>query len=158
MLLMPYFMGIDLGTSSLKTLIVNSRGELQGGSAGEYRFDAPRNGYAEQQPHVWWDACRNSIRAALAKSGILPGEIQALSFSGQMHGAVLLDKDCEPVRPAILHCDTRSSGELKKIQDMLEEKGCPLGQYNPVYTGFLLVSLLWIRERSLKTMSGYGTP
>jgi xylulokinase len=143
---MPYLMGIDLGTSSLKTLIVTPQGELRAESAGTYQFDSPRNGYAEQDPAVWWEACVSSIKAALAKPGISPGDIKALSFSGQMHGAVFLDADRKPVRPAILHCDTRSGAAVEKIKTLLTEKNLFAGQYNPIYTGFLLVSLFWLRE------------
>jgi xylulokinase len=142
---MPYVMGIDLGTSSLKTLVVGERGEVLAESAGTYQFDAPRNGYAEQDPRVWWETCVSSIRDVLAQSGIMPEAIRALSFSGQMHGAVLLDQDRQPVRPAILHCDARSGAEAEEIKALLGGKNLMPQQYNPIYPGFLLVSLLWVR-------------
>ncbi|MDR3335037.1 MAG: xylulokinase [Treponema sp.] len=137
-----YAMGIDLGTSSLKALLVDPAGNIQGASSGTYQFDAPCSGYAEQHTDLWWNACRAVVREVLARSGVPALEIKALSFSGQMHGLVMLDKKRQVIRPAILHCDTRSGGELSKIGDLY----AALPPFNPVYTGFLLSSLLWVKE------------
>ena len=141
---MAYLMGIDLGTSSLKTLVTDEAGRIQAQASRDYQFDAPRSGYAEQDPDVWWKACVDTVRDVLR---ITPAShIKALSFSGQMHGLVTLDKDMRPVRPAILHCDARSVDEISRIRSIFGEDGIHRLMMNPVYTGFLLPSLLWLRE------------
>ncbi|MBU9726352.1 xylulokinase [Diplocloster modestus] len=143
---MSYLMGIDLGTSSLKTLIMDESGHVKSISARSYQFDSPHNGYAEQDPGQWWQACCETTAEALRTAGILSHEIRGISFSGQMHGAVMLDSSYLPVRPAILHCDARSSRQVKKIKAQLGIEMIREYFMNPVYTGFLLPSLIWVRE------------
>jgi xylulokinase len=135
-------MGIDLGTSSLKVLIIDSDGSICAESSRAYQFDSPYPGYAEQDTAVWWNTCCAAIREALTKYGKPPTRIAAVSFSGQMHGLVMLDKNRLPIRPAILHCDARSEKEAEKIKAF----AALFPPFNPAYTGFLLSSLLWVRE------------
>jgi xylulokinase len=143
---MAYLMGIDLGTSSLKVLILDTGGTIKAESSRDYQFDSPYNGYAEQDPEVWWTACRDCIREALSVLDAPAAEIKALGFSGQMHGLVGLDKENHVIRPVILHCDARSGEQVQKINAILDEKKLRNSQYNAVCTGFLLTSLLWLRE------------
>lgn len=143
---MPYLMGIDLGTSSLKALIVDTAGNVKAESSQAYQFDSPYNGYAEQDAEVWWAACRDCIREALEKSALPPSELRALSFSGQMHGLAALDKDRRVIRPVILHCDARSDKQVRRIKEVAAEKKLRASHYNPINTGFLLSSLLWMRD------------
>ena len=90
---MAYLMGIDLGTSSLKTIIIDETGDVKAQSARPYQFASPFGGYAEHDPREWWEACCVTVREALAACGAPAAEVKGVSFSGQMHGAVLLDKD-----------------------------------------------------------------
>ena len=143
---MSYLMGIDLGTSSLKTLIMDAAGHVKAISARSYQFASPHNGYAEQNPGQWWQACCETTAEALRISGIPPHAVRGISFSGQMHGVVMLDSSYRPVRPAILHCDARSSRQVEEIKDQLGMEKIREWFMNPVYTGFLLPSLLWVRE------------
>lgn len=143
---MSYLMGIDLGTSSLKTLIINEEGEVKAASARDYQFASPYSGYAEHDPEEWWDACCITIKEAIEKGSINPQEIAGVSFSGQMHGAVLLDKNKEVVRPAILHCDARSSKQVTYMKEKLGTEQVKDLVMNPIYSGFLLPSLLWVRD------------
>ncbi|MFP3041125.1 xylulokinase [Treponema primitia] len=143
---MAFLMGIDLGTSSLKVIIIDTKGVIQAESSKAYQFDSPVNGYAEQKTEVWWSACCECIRDALSRLNAPASEIRGISFSGQMHGAVLLDKDRNVIRPAILHCDARSGVEVQKINRIFTEKHLRDSQLNPVYTGFLLTSLVWVRD------------
>ncbi|MDR1107996.1 MAG: xylulokinase [Spirochaetaceae bacterium] len=135
-------MGIDLGTSSLKVMIVDSGGRVLAESSRRYQFDAPRPGWAEQDAGVWWNACVGAVREALAKLGERAAPVGALGFSGQMHGLVPLDRERRVIRPAILHCDTRSAA----VVEGLRGRAALFPPFNPVYTGFLLCSLLWMRE------------
>jgi len=143
---MTYLMGIDLGTSSLKTIIIDESGTVKALKSRTYQFDSPHVGYAEQHPDVWWNACCETVREALVSSGIPASGIAGVSFSGQMHGAVMLDNEYRVVRPAILHCDARSNKQVETIRELLGLGGIRRLVMNPVYTGFLLPSLLWVRE------------
>lgn len=143
---MPYLMGIDLGTSSLKTLLMGEDGDVKHIASQSYNFSTPYSGYTEQEPRVWWDACCNTIRESLAKSEVAAEEIKGISFSGQMHGTVLLDEHHEVIRPAILHNDTRSSVQVEYIKDVLGEEKIRELVMNPIYSGFMLPSLLWVRD------------
>jgi xylulokinase len=134
-------MGLDLGTSSFKALIVDTAGTIQSVSSRDYQFDSPCSGDAEQRTEIWWQACCEAVQDALTKSGLPASEIKAISFSGQMHGLVMLDKRRQVIRPAILHCDTRSGKELPAIAELY----ATLPPFNPVYSGFLLSSLLWVK-------------
>ena len=143
---MAYLMGIDLGTSSLKTIIVDERGQVQALAARSYSFDKPISGWAEQDPEVWWAACAATIRETLTKSGLSGRDISGVGFSGQMHGLVPLDAAGKPVRPAILHCDARSAQQVREMNRLLGAERVRALTLNPIYTGFLLTSLLWVRE------------
>ncbi len=139
-------MGIDLGTSSLKVIVIDAEGDPKALSDASYRFSSPSNGFAEQDVEIWWEACRRAIGGALEQLGPLADQVGAIGFSGQMHGAVFLNQAREQIRPAILHCDARSGQQTKLIEEILGAdlvKGLLL---NPVYTGFLLPSLIWVRD------------
>lgn len=143
---MKYLLGIDLGTSSLKSVLINTDGTEIYTAAQSYQFSSPVNGYAEHHPEEWWQACCNTIRKVIAESSVAPEQIAGVSFSGQMHGVVMLDKAEQIVRPAILHCDARSSAQVKAIKSELGDATVREWMMNPVYTGFLLPSLLWVRD------------
>ena len=144
---MGYLLGVDLGTSSLKSILITEDGKEAASCARAYQFASPCYGYAEQNPEEWWQACCYTIRGVLAESGVRSEEIKGVSFSGQMHGAVMLDKEYRIVRPAILHCDARSAEQTETLKELLGEERIKEILMNPVYTGFLLPSLLWVREK-----------
>lgn len=143
---MGYFMGIDLGTSSLKVQIMNEAGMIMGEAGKGYAISVPKYGYAEQNPEEWWDACCGCIQKSLSDSGISPEEIAGVGFSGQMHGLVALDSEGCVIRPAILHCDTRSAQQAERIKALLGEDMIREHLMNPVFPGFLLCSLCWMRQ------------
>ncbi len=143
---MSYLLGIDLGTSSLKTIVLSQDGQILSSCAIDYQFDSPVPGYAEQDPQVWWDACVKTVTASVNRAGIDTADIRAVGFSGQMHGVVTLDREYQVIRPAILHCDARSGKQVEYLNFAVPlEKRLNLFR-NPVYPGFMLTSLLWMRE------------
>lgn len=144
---MGCFMGIDLGTSSLKTVVMDESGTVLGMASRAYQFRSPFQGYAEQDPEEWWQSCVETIRQILAEGCVKPEEIRGISFSGQMHGLVSLDRDGHAVRPAILHCDARSGEQIREIKSLFGEEKIRELMMNAVYTGFLLPSLVWVREK-----------
>lgn len=139
-------MGIDAGTSSLKTIVTDEGGNMMALASRNYQYDIPHPGFAQQEPDVWWDACVDSVRQALAQSGLTGGDIAAVGFSGQMHGVVMLDENGHSVRPAILHCDARSGRQVQQLNELLGPQRVRELLMNPIYTGFMLPSLLWVRE------------
>lgn len=143
---MAILLGIDLGTSSVKSILMDEAGRILAIGQESYTFDIPREGWAEQDPDVWWTASVRTIRQALDHARIKPGEITGISFSGQMHGLVPLGVDGRPVRKAIIWCDQRSADQVERIRNEIgvERLGEITG--NPVATGFQLPSLLWMKE------------
>ena len=83
---MNYFMGIDLGTSSTKTLIMDENGKTAGIGNASYGIQIPQISYAEQDPLEWWEAVKKSIQKALQEAGLQGRDIAGIGFSGQMHG------------------------------------------------------------------------
>lgn len=143
---MDCLVGIDIGTSSLKTIIMDRSGRIISSAAKEYNFDVPMTGYAEQDPKVWWNALVSTVREVLQKSNVKPDEIRGIGFSGQMHGMVPLDKDMNVIRKCILHCDVRSAKECRDIEAEFPGGGLNKIVYNPIFPGMQLVSLVWMRE------------
>ncbi|QOV19936.1 xylulokinase [Blautia liquoris] len=147
---MDYLMGIDLGTSSLKTLIMERNGKIIALSKCRYDVQSPMPGYMEQDPKIWWQACVQTIRDCLYKSGINSDEIASLGFSGQMHGLVLLDNKKELIRPAILHNDARSGDEVKELYELLGMKNIQEHLMNPLFTGSQITSLYWMKKNEVR--------
>jgi xylulokinase len=119
---------------------------IASGSEEHEPFASPRPGWAEQDPRDWWRASGLAVRKVLQSSNLRAGDIACVGFSGQMHGAVLLDSADEVVRSAIIWCDQRSEAqsiELEKLfgRDVLIQLTC-----NPPLTNFTLTKLLWVRE------------
>ena len=141
---MSVLMGIDIGTSSLKVIAMDEAGAVRASASRDYQFDAPVNGWAEQWGETWAEACFACVEKVLAQC---PAEgIAGIGFSGQMHGTVFLDEERREIRPAILHCDARSGRQVEEIRRRLGEEAVRSLVRNPIYSGFMLPSLLWVRE------------
>lgn len=139
---MGYLMGIDLGTSSVKTMIMDENGECKALAFRDYNIQFPKAGYTEQDTEMLWQAAIQSIRAAMIQCWIRGSEISAIGLTGQMHGLVALDKEKKAIRPVIIWADQRSERQVRKLRGTaVEENAC-----NPASAGFLLPSLLWMRE------------
>ncbi|HEY9875043.1 MAG TPA: xylulokinase [Candidatus Obscuribacterales bacterium] len=133
-------LGIDLGTGSAKALLLATDGTVRGEASSSYPVDAPYPGWAESEPGDWWLAVASAVRQAV---GNHPDQVQAIALSGQMHGVVLASESGQPLRPAILWADTRSSATLSAYPSIdaaiLERLG------NPVTAGMAGLTLLWLR-------------
>jgi xylulokinase len=109
-------------------------------------FASPHPGWAEQDPRDWWRAAGIAVKKALEKSQLGAEEIACVGFSGQMHGAVLLDAEGEVVRPALIWCDQRTEKQSEELsRDFGRERLIEL-TLNPPLTNFTLTKLLWVRE------------
>ena len=89
---MAYLLGVDIGTTGARALLIAETGEVVGGATGEYPLSTPRPQWAEQAPQDWWRGAVSAIRRVLAETKANPRDIKALGLSGQMHGVVLLDE------------------------------------------------------------------
>ena len=143
---MAYLLGIDLGTSSVKSVLMDETGNLKAIGQKEYDFDIPHEGWAEQAPDDWWKATVLSIKDALENSCVNPKEIAGIGFSGQMHGLVPLDSNHCPVRKAIIWCDQRSKEQVDEINEKVGKKNLGSIAHSPIATGFQTASLLWMKE------------
>jgi xylulokinase len=140
-------LGIDVGTTGTRALIVDGDGKVIASGVEEHRpFASPESGWAEQDPQDWWRACGIAVRRALKASGASADEIACVGFSGQMHGAVLLDAQGEVVRPALIWCDQRTDKQAKFLEESLGRENLIRLTCNPPLTNFTLTKLLWVRE------------
>jgi len=141
-----YLLGIDIGTSGTKAILVSSDGAVVGVARRGYRFDTPKPGWVEQDPRVWWRATVYTVRKVLYETRIDPERIRGLSFSGQMHGTVFLDARGRPTNPAVIWADKRSSEECRWIEEKLGREGLIRLVANPVTPGFMAATLLWMKR------------
>lgn len=148
-------LGIDIGTSAVKAVVVDESGAVRAGGAASYGVDQPREGWSEQAPSAWWRGVVEAVRAATASLGG-GAAIRAVGLSGQMHGAVLLDgaaiagareRAVEALRPALLWNDQRTAAQCGEIERALGGRaGVVVAVGNAPLTGFTLPKLLWVRE------------
>ena len=142
-----YLMGLDIGTSGTKALLIDETGAILTSHTEEYPLAIPQPGWAEQDPLDWWNAAQTCIRRVLDASGVPADSVRALSLSGQMHGLVALDADDRPIRPAILWCDQRTGPQCEQVVDAVGGPDALLGMTNnAMLTGYTGGKLLWMRE------------
>jgi xylulokinase len=140
-------LGIDVGTGGTRALILDRQGRLLASATEEHApFASPQIGWAEQHPEDWWRAGSMAVKKALATAKLKGEDIACVGFSGQMHGAVMLDEHDVAVRPALIWCDVRTEkqgrGLTEKIgADRLIQLTC-----NPALPNFTLTKFLWVRE------------
>lgn len=138
-------LGIDLGTSAVKVSVVNQSGEIIAQEKMDFPIQQPHPGYAEQNPEDWVNATTIAIVRLILIDKLNPKQIKGVSYSGQMHGLVLLDKDNQVLRPAMLWNDTRSSKQRYEIMDRMGERFVEITHNQPL-EGFTLPKLLWVKE------------
>jgi len=143
---MAYLLGIDVGTSGTKTVLFDEEGNTVASAVGEYPLYQPNIGWAEQDPEDWWRATYTTINSVLLKSGVNPSEVKGIGLSGQMHGAVLLDKDYNVLRKAIIWCDQRSSAECDQITSIIGKERLIEITANPALTGFTASKVMWVKN------------
>jgi len=141
-------LGIDVGTGGTRAVVVDETGSVVAAATAEHApFASPQTGWAEQDPRDWWRAAAEAVRSVLAQPNVSAGEIACVGFSGQMHGAVLLDGDNDILRPALIWCDQRTESQCREITKIVGEKRLIELTSNPAITGFTLPKLLWVREQ-----------
>lgn len=171
---MRYVLGLDLGTSSLKAVLLREDGRVASAATQGYPIDVPRPGWAEQNPDAWWAALCAAVPAVLraastgavtlgtasvtvprADDGAIPqaesaivraSDVVAVALGGQMHGTVMLDERGAPLRPAIIWPDQRAADEAAAANEALAARDQIARLGGSVSPGFMLSSLLWLRR------------
>lgn len=140
----PVLMGVDLGTSSTKTVIVDRAGNLLGMAQQEYALQTPHPGWAEQDPETWYQAAALTMVQARQQAGIPPEGVAAIGLAGQMHSLVCLDQADRCLRPAIIWADQRSGAQVEEVYRRVGRDRLAAWTGNPLATGFMLASWLWL--------------
>ena len=144
---MSHYLGIDIGTSGTKTLLISAGGEVIAEADASYPMAQPRPGWTEQDPEDWWKATVKTVRAVMKKSKCKPADVKAIGLSGQMHGSVFLDEDNQVIRPALLWNDQRTTAECDEITAAAGGRKRLIKMVaNPALTGFQAPKILWLRN------------
>lgn len=138
-------LGLDLGTGSLKGVLINNKGRTVHIETSEYELYNPQSGYNEQNPADWIQACRNIFEQFSENINDFNERLEGISFSGQMHTLVLTDNDGNSLRPAILWNDTRNTDQCKYIMDDFGNELFKITK-NIALEGFTLPKILWVME------------
>jgi xylulokinase len=143
---MRYVIGLDVGTTGTKTILMNEQGAVTARAVAEYPLLSPKPGWAEQDPQCWWDACVKTLRDIVTSGGVNAQDIVAMGLTGQMHGSVFLDSNNDVVRPPILWCDQRTAKQCEFITEKIGASRLIELVCNPALTGFTAPKILWLRE------------
>ena len=139
-----YYIGIDLGTSAVKLLLVNEAGKILNTVSEEYPLSFPRPGWSEQSPTDWWDACATGVRKLL--TGFDAACVAGIGVGGQMHGLVAMDRNDAVIRPAILWNDGRTAEETEWLNTAVGKEKLSKLTANIAFAGFTAPKLLWMQK------------
>ncbi|KAF2958569.1 xylulose kinase [Thermotoga sp. Ku-13t] len=144
---MELFVGLDLGTTGVKGLLVNTEGKILAIHGEKLSLSTPKPAWAEQNPHDWWNAVVKVLKGLSSEASRIGGTIRAIATSGQMHSLVIIDRENRVLRDAILWCDQRTYAECEEATNLLGGEEQVLKMVgNPILTGFTLPKLLWLRK------------
>jgi xylulokinase len=149
---MAILLGIDVGTSGTRTLVMDESGKVLGSASAPHTDYTPKPLWSEQDPNEWWGATCASCKQAVAETGIDPADVKGIGLSGQMHGLVMLDEKNDVLRRAILWNDQRTSEECEDIESKAGGRKKLIGMVsNPALTGFTAPKILWVRKYEPET-------
>ena len=143
---MPTLLGIDIGTSGTKTILIDETGKVLARAMQEYPLYTPRPQWSEQEPADWWAAACATVQKVLQTADVEARDIAGIGLSGQMHGSVFLDADGEVIRPALLWNDQRTQAECDWITETVGKAKIAELISNPVLTGFTAGKIVWLRS------------
>lgn len=138
------YIGIDLGTSAVKLLAMDSRGKIVHVVSQEYPICFPRPGWAEQSPEDWYAQTLKGLKKLLEKCD--RSQVAGISFGGQMHGLVALDENDEVIRPAILWNDGRTGKQVEYLNGVIGKEKLSKHTANIAFAGFTAPKILWMKE------------
>jgi xylulokinase len=150
---MDYFLGIDTSTTSSKSLLIDSNGQVIAVASSPHTLQTPKPLWSEQNPLEWWGAVSASIKSVLEKAGIGGERVAAIGLTGQMHGLVLLDGDGNVLRPAILWNDQRTQSQCDEIHQKIGRERFIRITGNVALTGFTAPKILWVKENEPKVFA-----
>jgi xylulokinase len=142
-----YLLGIDIGTSSVKALLVDTEGNIAAKTSREYPLSSPAPLWSEQDPEDWWQGTRAVIAEFFEQSSLNPAQIVAVGLTGQMHGLVLLDAAGKVLRPAMLWNDQRTGEQCERIHEAAGRENVIRITGKPALASFTAPKILWVRER-----------
>jgi xylulokinase len=146
-----YTIGVDIGTSGTKSLLIDPDGNILSESSATYGISMPKPMWTEQDPEDWWAAVCKTIRAVVKQARAKPADIKAIGLSGQMHGSVFLDKSHKVIRPALLWNDQRTAAECEQLTHLAGGRDELIRMVaNPALTGFTAPKILWLRNHEPK--------
>ena len=139
-----YYIGVDLGTSAVKLLLMDGSGKIMNIVSREYPLSFPHPGWSEQKPEDWWEQSKEGIKELT--EGFDKSQVAGISFGGQMHGLVILDSEDHVIRPAILWNDGRTQKQTDYLNNEIGKD--KLSQYtaNIAFAGFTAPKILWVKE------------
>jgi len=138
-----YYIGVDLGTSAVKLLLMEGSGKICNIVSNEYPLSFPKPGWSEQKPEDWWDAVVNGIKKLV--DGYDASQVAGISFGGQMHGLVILDENDNVIRPAILWNDGRTTKEVDYLNNEIGKEKLSEHTANIAFAGFTAPKILWVK-------------
>ena len=138
------YIGVDLGTSAVKLLLMNEEGKIEKIVSREYPLSFPHPGWSEQKPEDWWTQSIEGIKELTAECD--KSQVAGISFGGQMHGLVILDENDEVIRPAILWNDGRTTKETAYLNEVIGKDKLSEYTANIAFAGFTAPKILWVKE------------
>jgi xylulokinase len=147
----PAILAIDLGTGSVKALLIDRSCAVLATASAPYPVARPHDGWAEQDPADWWNATVDAVRKALSPAGDV--QVAAIGLSGQMHGTVLLEANHQPVRAAIIWEDRRSAAQVRSITETIGASRLIGICGSPIATGFQAATLAWLVEHEPESIA-----
>lgn len=148
---MSYYLGIDIGTSGTKSLLIDHKGNIVAEASATYGVLMPKPLWTEQDPEDWWQAVKKTVKAVVKASKAKKTDIKAIGLSGQMHGSVFLNAKGNVIRPALLWNDQRTAAECDEITKRAGGREALISMVaNPALTGFTAPKLLWLRNKEPK--------
>ena len=146
---MSVLLGIDIGTSGVKTLLCDPKGKVLATAMAEHPISSPKPGWSEQNPRDWWNATVTATKAVCKKAGVKGSEVSAIGLSGQMHGSVFLADGVTPLRPALLWNDQRTAAQCAEIESKAGGRAALIDLVaNPALTGFTAPAWVVLSWRS----------
>lgn len=140
-----FYIGVDLGTSAVKLLLMDEKGNILNVVSKEYPLYFPNPGWSEQPPEAWYEKSVEGIKELIA--GVDASKVAGISFGGQMHGLVILDENNEVIRPAILWNDGRTIEENDYLNNVIGKDKLSSYTANISFTGFTAAKILWVKNK-----------
>ncbi len=138
------YIGVDLGTSSVKLILMDETGKIHGSVSREYPLYFPQPGWSEQKPEDWYKESVEGLKELL--KGVDTTQVKGVSFGGQMHGLVILDENDEVIRPAILWNDGRTQKQVDYLNNEIGKDTLSKYTANIAFAGFTAPKILWVKE------------